>query len=350
MKGNSSVRGFLVIVMVISCLGSVLRASRATSIWFGPDNDTADLLDLFKQPQLWVEARSKLSVLKLGPQQVSDGGPPHPNNLSDMRSANAFQLLRSWGIKLAIEAPAIKKWDCTGANALDYTLKLVRNVEQSGGRVDFISMDGPLIDAMRDCGDTLETAAAKTATYIRGLKSQLPDVEIGESEPYPANSVDKIHRWYGALVGNGVQPTFFHMDANVHFLDIHREIDVASDLRGYSHFLRSHGIRFGVVFWSGYDPAPTDKAYYDRVMAWVKQVHAAMGAPDDWVFQSWVRRSAPRCGDTETDCNAAHLHCTATDPAGCGEKSVPINLPEDNPGVYSHTRLINEASKVLSGP
>ncbi len=345
---TATLRCLLVTVACI-CMGSGARAVSGRSIWLGPDNDTVDLVELFRQPQLWSQARSKISVLTLGPQQVSDGGGPHKNSLSDLRKVNAFQLLRSWGIKLAIEAPVIKKWDCTGRDALDYTLKLVRNVETSGGQVDYISMEGSLIDGTRGCGDTVETAAAKTATYIKQLTSQLPNVEVGDTEPYPAYSVEQIRRWYAALAANGAKPAYFHMDANVHFLDVHPEIDVSAGLRAYRDFFGSQGIRFGVIFWSGYDPAPTDEAYYNRVMAWVKRVHGAIGMPDDSVFESWVIRSAPRCTDTDQNCHVSRLHCNAADPRGCGEKSVPVNLPEDDPRIFSHTRLVNDASKILAG-
>jgi hypothetical protein len=348
-RGKNYLLRLVLMVMVLTCLDGYARAAPVTSIWFGPDNDTADLVDLFQQPQLWTQARSKVSVLKLGPQQVSDGGARHRNSLSDMRKADAFQLLRSWGIKLAIEAPVIKKWDCTGTNTLGYTLKLIQNVKESGGQVDYISMDGALVDGLRDCGDTIETAAAKTASYIKQLKSQQPNIDVGETEPYPANSVEQIRRWYAALAANGAKPAFFHMDANVHFLDVHPDIDAAAGLRAYRDFFKGQNIPFGVIFWSGYDPAPTDEAYYKRVMAWVRRVYAAIGAPDHSVFQSWVSRSTPKCTDTDVACNTSKLRCGPGDPGGCGEKSVPINLPEGDPRIYSHTRLIDDASRILAG-
>jgi hypothetical protein len=139
------------------------------------------------------------------------------------------------------------------------------------------------------------------------------------------------------------------MDANVHFLDVHPDIDLAAGLRAYRDFFKGQNMPFGVIFWSGYDPAPTDEAYYNRVMAWVRRVHAAIGAPDQSVFQSWVSRSIPKCTDTDMECNVSKLSCPPGDKAGCGEKSVPINLPENDPRIYSHTRLISDASKTLAG-
>lgn len=342
-------RRLIAIIVVSIVLGG--RAEAGTSIWFGPNNDTLDLLDLFQQPQSWAEARQKIAVMKLGPQQVSDGGGPHMNALSDMRRVQAFSLLRAWGIKLSIEAPAIKKWDCSGKNTLDYTLRLIRNVEQSGGRVDYITMDGPLIDGTRDCGDTMETTAAKTSSYIKQLTAAVPSIVVGESEPYPAMPLATIKEWYKALAVDGAKPAYFHMDANVHLLDVRPQINVTSDLRAYRDFFQSQHMQFGMIFWSGYDPEPSDRAYYQRVMGWVRRVHAAIGAPDDSVFQSWVRRSPSRCSDSDASCNSRRTPCAGEVRLGCGEKSVPVNLPDNDPTVFSHTRLIEDAAKILSrGP
>jgi hypothetical protein len=341
-----------VIIMVAgimsACAPRGARADAATSIWFGPNNDTVDLLDLFRHPQLWAEARQKITVLKLGPQQVSDGGGPHLNALADMRKVNAFSLLRTWGMKLAIEAPAIKKWDCSGKNTLDYTLKLIRNVQQSGGQVNYITLDGPLIDGTRDCSDNLETAAAKTSSYIKQIAAAVPGIVVGESEPYPAMPLVKISDWYKALATNGAKLSYFHMDANVHLLDARPQINVNSDLRAYRDFFKGQHMRFGVIFWSGYDPEPSDEAYYRRVINWVRRVHAAIGSPDDSIFESWVRRSPSRCSDTDPSCNAVKIHCVGSDGPGCGEKSVPANLPDNDPKIFSHTRLIDDAAKILS--
>ena len=337
--------------LVLACsalMSSLAQAAPAShvQVWFAPDNDTPDLVDLFRQPQLWRDARSAVSVLKLGPQQVD--GRSGKNSLSELTEVGAFRMLQSWGIKLAIEAPAIKEWDCSGQKALDYTLRLVDNVAKAGGAVNYISMDEPLVAGMRVCGDTLETAAAKTANYVEKFASQAPEIKVGDIEAYPFNTVAQIRRWIAALGENGAKLDHFHLDVNVHFLDVHPEIDVRSDLKLLRNFFRGQNTRFGIIFWSGYDPAPTDEAYYRRTMAWVARVHAAIGAPDDAIFQSWVVRSAPRCTDTDPKCVPPHLTCTPEDGPGCGEHSVPINLPENNLTIFSHTRLINDAMAMMA--
>jgi hypothetical protein len=52
--------------------------------WFGPDNDTQDLLDLFSKPDSWARSRSQIGVFKFGPQQVKETGEPSVNSLDQL--------------------------------------------------------------------------------------------------------------------------------------------------------------------------------------------------------------------------------------------------------------------------
>jgi hypothetical protein len=150
------------------------------------------------------------------------------------------------------------------------------------------------------------------------------------------------------LKRNGVSPTHFHLDVNIHRLDVSPKIDLAADLGHLAEFLRAENISFGIILWSGYNPAPSDKAYFDRTLAWTKRVRTVVGIPDQVIVQSWVRRSSPpRCTDIDPSCTHPKLRCTSQDPPGCGQKDVPINLPEDDPSIFSHTRLINETLGIL---
>jgi hypothetical protein len=42
--------------------------------------------------------------------------------------------------------------------------------------------------------------------------------------------------------------------------------------------------------------------------------------------------------------------CAPPDPAYCGKGSMPINLPENDQAIYSHTRLIGDSLAVLKQP
>jgi hypothetical protein len=58
-------------------------------------------------------------------------------------------------------------------------------------------------------------------------------------------------------------------------------------------------------------------------MEWVETVKTAIGRPDDVIFQSWQG------------------------PAPSGHHEVPTNLPESDPGIFSHTRLILDSLALL---
>jgi hypothetical protein len=343
-----------VFLAIFSDEPAAMAAAPAIQVWFSPGAQTPDLLDMFRQPELWSKARSQISVLKFGPAQFGGAkvqlAAAHAlgiNTIADLSKVNAFQLLRSWNISLALEAPAIKPWDCTGRAAAKYTLQLIENARAAGGIVRYASMDEPLASGMRFCGDTLETAAAKTAAYIKQLKASDPALEVGDIEAYPWDHPVQLEQWLIALTRNGAKPAHFHLDVNVHFLDVHPEVDAAGDLRSLKAFAAAQGIPFGIIFWSGYNPEPTDQAYFDRTMAWVRRVHAAIGAPEQAIFQSWVVRSYPGCADTDPRCFPPKLKCPPSDTSGCGLGTVPVNLPEGDPKVFSHTRLVNEALGVL---
>ena len=71
-----------------------------------------------------------------------------------------------------------------------------------------------------------------------------------------------------------------------------------------------------------------------------ERVKTAIGPPDQAVFQSWVTRSPIACPRSETEC--AKQPCSPADPPYCGEKSIPLNLPDDDPAAFTQTRLVRD--------
>jgi hypothetical protein len=76
------------------------------------------------------------------------------------------------------------------------------------------------------------------------------------------------------------------------------------------------------------------------------RVKAAIGQPDQAVFQSWVTRSPIACSRSEPAC--AKQPCSPADPPYCGEKSIPLNLPDDDPAAFTQTRLVRDVLGLLS--
>lgn len=323
-------------------------------VWFAPDNETPDLLDLFRHPELWPAARARVNVLKLSAQQLSSGKPFKSNNFDDLVGAHMFATLAQWHMALAAEMGAVKEWDCTGQQAAKQTVDMLKNVAAAGGAVEEIAMDEPIVSGTGPCKLSLTETAARTVAYVRVVQAaHIRDgrgvpVAIGDIEPYPSFSVQTLKDWIAALATLDLKPAFFHLDVNIHYVDLHPEVRLDQDLGDLYAFMRASRIPFGVIFWSGYDPLNSDKLYYDHAMRFVERVHRIIGAPDQMIFQSWIVRSPISCPAAIHACALAD--CTPTDPAYCGQKSVPLNLPENDVDKFTHTRLIRDGLTALEAP
>lgn len=335
------------LIRSVACLLVLLcsTAQAAPEIWFGPSGGTPDLLDLFKQPDRWRVARAEVSVLKLPPAQVMDQNRSGINTLTELDNTDVFRVLRAWRMKLAIEAPAVKKWSCSGEEAARRTIRYVENVRRGGGEVAYLALDEPLPAGVRDCKDSIETVASRVAQYARTVQGAVPGIGIGVIQAYPAFTPQEISQFVSALVSAGMKPAFLHLDIN--YPALRRRGDPRADLPAIQAMLRSQGVPFGVIIWSGYNPEPSDESYYRHTMEWARLVRSAV-IPDQLIIQSWVRRSSVDCPDGKTCTGGRRWNdCGPRDPSYCGRWSVPINLPED--GVSSHTRLIREIVAMFQG-
>jgi hypothetical protein len=162
-------------------------------------------------------------------------------------------------------------------------------------------------------------------------------------------TIDQHTQWTRALQQHGYKPGFYHLDVAVNYLEVHAREFNFSDMRALQFFFTAQGIPFGIIFWSGHDPEPTGASYYNHVVNWVERVHAAIGAPEQSIIQSWVPRSSIKCTAGVRCDKANNWMCSPADPPYCGKLSVPNNLPENNPFVFSHTRLINTVTEILRG-
>jgi hypothetical protein len=296
------------------------------------------------------------------PVQVDGGSAPVANTLADIAAADAFRKLRAWGIQTAIGAPAVKEWDCAGGREEAYTVRQILNVARAGGAVDWVTMDEPLaagtgIQTRSTCRIGLEQTAAEVAAYVRHITANPEVLAAGKPprfvdvEPYPGADVEVLQHWTTSLEAHGFRPAGFFLDVNIHRVELKPELyaRMAGDLRTLESFMRAERIPFGVVFWPGWGAVGSDAAYYRRTIDWVTFVHRAIGRPDAAVFSSWVWRCDGRNAGGDFACSRQNPACTPGD-TYCGQKSVPINLPDNDPNVFSHTRLVIEALGILGGP
>ncbi len=305
-------------------------------VWFGPNLGSPDFLDLFTQPENWSNARNLVDVLKFYELCiVSDDHPDCDNNTIQRFIDNqAFSLLNDWGIDIALESGAVKHWACQQNPDEPYqvtagiTIQAINNVHGNDGIVKHIAMDEPYIGGEQvingeTCGYDVQQSAAATAQYILLVKEAHPSVIIGDIEPYPYFSITELQEWIGTLESYGVVLPFFQLDVDMAAVEAWNA-DVENDLGELRAFLEDRDIEFGVILTANHWLAQTDQEYFGDTMTFVNIVSNAIDIPPQVVFQSWY---------LDAD----------------GQKIMPINLPEDNPDIYSHTRLINEGWAAMSG-
>ncbi len=299
-----------------------------SEIWFAPDFASSDLINLFNQPEKWPLARSRVRVFAWYNQQLQTTcSICGPNTLNNLSSANAFSKLKQWGIEQAIEVDVIKWHSCTADKTAPRTLTYINTIIQRGGSVSYIGMDEPYlggqeaIPGQSSCGQTMEQTAIQTADFMSRIKKAYPNIKVGDIEPYPRFSFSQLKLWLIKLESLGQKPAFFHLDVN---RGLYSQDAFTRDAADFKIFLKERGIPFGVVLWS--ENRATDKEYYDEVMNWAGVVKSAVGLTEQTILQSWSTRTTT------------------------GVLDIPINLPENDPNVFSHTRLINDVWKLIAPP
>jgi hypothetical protein len=330
----------LAAILLLTTMPSA-KALERQDVWLSSDDNAPDMLDLFRRPELWARARERIGVFKFAPHHVTSGIAGMHNSYGALKEADAFAALRKWGIKIATEEGAVKEWDCTGARTPVGTEARMANIAAANAVLQIVAMDEPLVSGRGPCGLSIDEIAQRTAAYVAAVKASKETQasgapEFGDIEPYPGIAVPTLIEWIKALEAHGFKPAFLHLDINIHYLDVHPEIPLGDDLRILARFFRDAGIPLGVIFWSGYDPLNSDHAYYDHVMDLAGRVKAAIGTPD----QSWVTRSPIACPRSDTEC--LKQPCSPTDPPYCGEKSIPLNLPDNDPAAFTQTRLVRD--------
>ncbi len=276
----------------------------------------------------------------------------------------AFSKLGQWGIDIAVESffagsiMSVDPIECSTHEyvfslSLDGSVNVIQNIQSNGGTVRYLAMDEPIrqwypeyyyiytgqTDPRPCLVDSLGGLADEVAAYIRQMQQWYPSIPIGHIELYPEVGVDQFKEWIFALEARGVSLPFLHIDVNGprvdQYIQLGLDIDVVADLTELKLFLEAHGVALGIIFTDIYwgsqiweEEEYVDSTYYGRTMDWLNFVNDANLEYNHSIFQSWV----------------FPVYTT-----GYGPNEIPINLPEDDPTIYSHTRLINEALSIPVG-
>jgi len=305
-------------------------SSSSDRIWFCPGPGTLDYLDLFAHPEQWQRTRGDINVFKFYQQHTVLPPPANvgPNSYDALVAAGAFRQLPAWGIKIALEAGAVKEFYCTPdgsgmAESIQSTLGSLDAVAQAGGSVAYLAMDEPWVSgrSARCGGPALEPTADRVAQYMTAVQSAHPALRIGLIEAYPFSSADAIAQILQLMRARGVPPAFLHMDVDWHSLapgDFEREMTRLKSV------CDSQGIPFGIIVVGYNGDADTlyalDAAGIANLIADTFQTWDAM--PQHIIFQSWVVSST-------------------------GLSITPSNLPEGE--LDTHTNLVFNLTRHLHG-
>ena len=348
---------------------SICNSEDSSEVWFGPAIGSPDMLQLFTDSTQWDSARSQVDVLQFLTHHVNSwpcfGGLCDSNILENFAEVDAFLKLQDWGIDVAIEGAGILPQtpygipvDCeiekqtAVQNAFNWTADAINNIYANGGSVRYIAIDEPIRRWYSpiypptegpECktGD-LEEIATMVADFITMMNNAAPFIDIGQIILYPELDVDGIKEYMIDLESMGINLAFVHLD--VHGLRI---IDYAGtfygritleqakeDMLELKNFFQDRNIPFAPILidlsftYQLYEYGDyTDEVYYAGAIDWINEVNDAIGLPNHLVFESWAR---PQYSDTDIV-----------------RVNIPINLPENDPAVFSHTRLINEALTIF---
>jgi|GEM_PF-3637424 len=358
----------IIIILLIGIFSGIKTHSQNTNshVWFSPNTGSTDMLDLFTNPAQWDTARAHIDVFSFKAGHLNSW-PCYwcdTNTITNLIKVQAFSKLNTWGKEIAIEiAPPLPQGvypdDCeleyqlAWQKAYNWTVDAINNVQNNGGTVKHLIIDEPIrrwYSKLFPNGgpacqvDSIADIAAFVSDYINALQTAFPTMEIGQIILYPQVSVDEIKTYLTEMESLGTSLSYITLD--VHGARIFEYgtpggivslREVRNDLQELKLFFDTLNIGFGPIltdlgwnckYWEIGEYV--DETYYNGAMFWIDPVKQAIGEPEYKIFQSWV---SPHYSDTNLL-----------------RQTFPINLPENNYDIFSHTRLLLDGLSVLSSP
>jgi hypothetical protein len=134
--------------------------------------------------------------------------------------AKAFAKLKEKHIGFAIESLALSWVGIPGKNA-----EIARKIRAAGGELAYVTLDEPLFNSRYykgsgECNDDIQVVAQRASAIMREYQKVFPDVQIGDTEPFPAitkqpNWQAEYRQWLEAFKQTFGQPIeFLNVDIN----------------------------------------------------------------------------------------------------------------------------------------
>ena len=298
----------LIVVGTWFVLASSILQAQAGSlkprVWMMPPADRGGrcFSELFTQPDLWKETRSRVNVIGYADHNLN-------RQFTDDELRTWLGMLDKWGLQFALEVGAVKPWGITGEATFQVQRSMWDRFQSLGTRIYAIAMDEPLCCVRKDLKKADEYAVEQTAQFVALVRSKYPDIRIGDIEPYPFIPLADLIEWIDALETrlselNVAGLDFFRLDVDwVNFTIRNRGSWV--EVKKLEKFCRDRELPFSLIYWAADYPhlqrlnLADDATWYISIMRQGNDYALVGGAPDEYVIESWVGaplRSVPETG------------------------------------------------------
>src|SRR5438552_5531130 len=219
--------------------------------------------------------------------------------------AKAFVKLKEKNIQFAIES-LTQCWvgfpEHCGYGVDGYTdppgnARIARKIKATGGKLAYVTMDGPLYgghysSGPNACHDTVETVAQRAVAIMREYQNVLPDVIIGDTEPFPAltkqpNWQAEYKEWMQAFNKAFGKPiAFLNIDINWPEDNWHWQQSLVQVVQ----FARENHLQLGIVYNAAFPQgAKSDEQWLNRAIENYTQIEKQLKiVPDKALFESWA--------------------------------------------------------------
>lgn len=215
-------------------------------LWFSPNTSSTDWKQLFLNPSSWSSARANVSALEIADYQTTD-------LLSDSELTTLTTRLKDWNMALTLGSGAVKEWGCTADITSKVTLTALDRIKKFGGQVDYISMDEPLVaggsSLSNGCKLSQQEIANRTANYISLIKQKYPNVQIGDTEPWPLFTEGTLKQWIDQLsAASEYKIAFLTLDVDYQNAVIYSH--PLTEIKDIADYARGKGIPFRIIIWN----------------------------------------------------------------------------------------------------
>ncbi len=302
--------------LVLCLAGILLLAASSLSagppvprpeVWMMPPGDSKAqcLRELFTHPEAWTETKSLVTVIGCTADQLT-------KNFSDDELRAWLPQIEKQGLKLGLEVGAVKEWGSTGQKTFDAQHRQWDRLQALGGKISALAMDEPLCCVRQRLKKSDAYAVEETAHFIALVRTNFPNVRIGDIEPYPFLQREELLAFIDALQVrlkelNVRGLDFFRLDVDWNHFTIGNTIYAGNwpDVKKLELACRQRHLPFSLIYWAAdYGRMKQlnladDSTWYVGVMRQGYDYAFVGGAPDEYVIESWI--GAPSQAVPETD-------------------------------------------------